>query len=323
MVVEVKPVAGPFVLGEGPHWDEETKSLYFVDINGQFLCKFNPATETVTKCALDRKVGFVLPVEGKKDQFLIGYGEDFAVVTWDGQSEKPQDVSIHVKGDPSPDNRINDGKADPTGRVYAGSMCEAKGANGEYLTGKATFYSVEKGEKFYYIDSLAENVRAFDYNKDTGDIGNEQVAFNVTANLGSPDGMTIDSEGKLWVACFKGGKVNDGQVVFDLKENNIKGIPDGMTIDEQGKLWVSVFGGGKIIRVDPDTKQLLFTLPVPAHQTTSVAWGGDNYDELYITSANFPDYIPEEERDKYSHNGYLFKATGLGVKGLPPTNAKL
>ncbi|KAI5712715.1 hypothetical protein M8J75_010670 [Diaphorina citri] len=284
MVVEVKPVAGPFVLGEGPHWDEETKSLYFVDINGQFLCKFNPATETVTKCALDRKVGFVLPVEGKKDQFLIGYGEDFAVVTWDGQSEKPQDVSIHVKGDPSPDNRINDGKADPTGRVYAGSMCEAKGANGEYLTGKATFYSVEKGEKFYYIDSLAENVRAFDYNKDTGDIGNEQVAFNVTANLGSPDGMTIDSEGKLWVACFK---------------------------------------GGKIIRVDPDTKQLLFTLPVPAHQTTSVAWGGDNYDELYITSANFPDYIPEEERDKYSHNGYLFKATGLGVKGLPPTNAKL
>ncbi|XP_026686766.1 regucalcin-like [Diaphorina citri] len=237
MVVEVKPVAGPFVLGEGPHWDEETKSLYFVDINGQFLCKFNPATETVTKCALDRKVGFVLPVEGKKDQFLIGYGEDFAVVTWDGQSEKPQDVSIHVKGDPSPDNRINDGKADPTGRVYAG----------EY----------------------------------------------------------------------------DGQMVFDLKENNIKGIPDGMTIDEQGKLWVSVFGGGKIIRVDPDTKQLLFTLPVPAHQTTSVAWGGDNYDELYITSANFPDYIPEEERDKYSHNGYLFKATGLGVKGLPPTNAKL
>lgn len=79
----------------------------------------------------------------------------------------------------------------------------------------------------------------------------------------------------------------------------------------------------QIIRVDPDTKQLLFTLPVPAHQTTSVAWGGDNYDELYITSANFPDYIPEEERDKYSHNGYLFKATGLGVKGLPPTNAKL
>lgn len=307
MVVEVKPIAGPYTIGEGPHWDEKSKSLFFVDIDGKLLCKYNPANETVTKCSIDEKVGFIIPVEGKADQFLLGYGGDFALATWDGKSEKPKDVKVHIKAEDNPENRINDGKADPTGRVYAGSMCEVKDG-GNFKTEKATLYSLENGEakvrltkvglsnglawsldhkKFYYIDSLLGNVRAFNYSKETGDIAN-------------------------------------GQVVFDLKGSNVQGVlPDGMTIDSEGKLWVAVFGGGKVLRIDPDSKELLLTVDIPAHQTTSVAWGGDNYDELYITSANFPDFIPAEEKNKYTHNGYLFKVTGLGVKGLPATNAKL
>lgn len=68
----------------------------------------------------DEKVGFIIPVEGKADQFLLGYGGDFALATWDGKSEKPQDVKVYIKAEDNPENRINDGKADPTGRVYAG-----------------------------------------------------------------------------------------------------------------------------------------------------------------------------------------------------------
>lgn len=54
MVVEVKPVAGPFVLGEGPHWDEESQYLYFVDIDGCLLCKYDPGTQSVAKCSLGK-----------------------------------------------------------------------------------------------------------------------------------------------------------------------------------------------------------------------------------------------------------------------------
>lgn len=61
MVVEVKPIAGPFTLGEGPHWDEKSKSLYFVDIDGKLLCKYNPANNTVTKCSLG-KLSFLAPI---------------------------------------------------------------------------------------------------------------------------------------------------------------------------------------------------------------------------------------------------------------------
>lgn len=306
MVVEVKPVSGPYTLGEGPHWDESSKSLYFVSIDDKLLGRYHPASQTVTKAVFDQKLGFVIPVEGKKNEFLLGYGGDFALATWDGSNSAPQNVRIYAKGDPDGDNRLNDGKADPAGRVFAGSMCQVK-VNNTWQLEKAKFFSLEKGEanlrldkvglsnglawsldhkKFYYIDSLLYNVRAFDYNKETGDLSN-------------------------------------GSVVFDLKKNGIDGIPDGMTIDAEGKLWIAVFGGGKILRVDPETKTRLFTLDVPAHQTTSVAWGGDNYDELYITSANFPDIIPDAEKPKYTHNGFLFKVTGLGVKGLPPTQAKL
>lgn len=306
MVVEVKPVFGPFTLGEAPHWDEGSKCLYFVDIDEKSICKYNPLHQNVTKCILDQKVGFVVPVQTKKDQFLIGYGGDFALVIWNGISEKPQNVSIYAKGDANPENRINDGKADPTGRIYAGSMCHVK-INGAWQTEKAKFYSLENGEakihldkvglsnglawsldhkKIYYIDSLLNNIRSFDYNKETGDIDNVSV-------------------------------------VFDVKGNNVPGSPDGMTIDAEGKLWIALFGGGKVIRIDPETNQLLYSLDVPAHQTTSVAWGGENYDELFITSANFINIIPENEKEKYTHNGFLFQVTGLGVKGLPPSQAKL
>uniref|UniRef100_A0A8D8TXX1 Regucalcin n=1 Tax=Cacopsylla melanoneura TaxID=428564 RepID=A0A8D8TXX1_9HEMI len=304
MVVEVKPIAGPFNLGEGPHWDEGSQSLFFVDIDGCAICKYDSASRTTTKCAIDRKVGFIIPVKDKTEQFMIGYGGDFAVVTWDGKSEKPQDLKIYAKGDPSVDNRINDGKADPTGRVYAGSMCQVK-VDGIWKKESSFLYNLEKGEakvlldkvglsnglawsldhkKLYYIDSLMGNVRELEYNKETGRIGNPKVVYSLTSDQGSPDGMTIDVEGKLWIASF---------------------------------------GGGRVIRVDPDTKELLLTLDIPAHQTTSVAWGGLNYDELYVTSANFPDIIPDEDKPKYTHNGYLFKVTGLGVKGLAPSQANL
>ncbi|KAL1446898.1 hypothetical protein WDU94_005576, partial [Cyamophila willieti] len=52
MVVEVKPIAGPYTLGEGPHWDEGSQSLYFVDIDGCAICKYNTSSGTATKCAI-------------------------------------------------------------------------------------------------------------------------------------------------------------------------------------------------------------------------------------------------------------------------------
>ncbi len=98
----------------------------------------------------------------------------------------------------------------------------------------------------YYIDSPTRVVSAFDYDDEAGTITGRRVAVTVPEELGSPDGMTIDSEGKLWVAHW---------------------------------------GAGAVCRWDPDGGHLLEKIDVPAAHTTSCAFGGEDLGDLYITTA--------------------------------------
>jgi sugar lactone lactonase YvrE len=97
----------------------------------------------------------------------------------------------------------------------------------------------------YYVDSHLDRVDAFDYNLESGEIENRRVAFAIPEEEGSwPEGMTIDSEGMLWVVLGRGSKVT---------------------------------------RWHPEEGRLLQTVDVPA-PTTSCAFGGPNLDQLYITT---------------------------------------
>ncbi|XP_023312824.1 regucalcin-like [Anoplophora glabripennis] len=113
-------------LGEGPHWDAETQSLYFVDIFGKSIHKYVPVTKKHTKAVIGTNhVSLIIPVRGEKDKFLISIGRELAIVTWDGESEKVSNVRklFEVDNDPNTiDNRFNDGKCDPSGRLWAGNV---------------------------------------------------------------------------------------------------------------------------------------------------------------------------------------------------------
>ncbi len=158
-----------------------------------------------------------------------------------------------------PGSFFNDGKCDPAGRFWAGThfsgseqlgslyrldpdlsvhrMVEGvKGSNG-------IAWSLD-GTQMYYIDTALRLVYAFDYGVETGEIENRRIAFDVPKEMGYPDGMTIDSEGMLWVALFNAFKVT---------------------------------------RWDPVAGRLLQTLDVPAFPT-SCAFGGPDLDQLYITT---------------------------------------
>jgi sugar lactone lactonase YvrE len=120
-------------------------------------------------------------------------------------------------------NRFNDGKCDPAGRFLAGTMDDA-----EQVT-SGNFYSFETGKPprrlfngirianglawspdhktFYYIDTATRQVRAYEYDVDSGNISNPRIAVEVPESMGWPDGMTSDMEGKLWIALWGGAKV--------------------------------------------------------------------------------------------------------------------
>lgn len=112
------------------------------------------------------------------------------------------------------------------------------------------------------------------------------------------------------------------QTIFTLENHGLAdGLPDGQTIDSDGNLWVAIFGSKKVIKIDPRRPEtLLDTIELPADEVTSVAFGGANLDELYVTTGR----LPFRNKDfSGPEHGALYKITGTGSRGLPPNNVKL
>jgi len=106
------------------------------------------------------------------------------------------------------------------------------------------------------------------------------------------------------------------RTAFDFKAEGVEGIPDGMTIDIDGNLWIAVFDGSKVIKVDPRKGKKIDQINFPTKNVTSVAFGGENLDILYVTSAKH--FLSEEELKAQPTAGALFEVRNLGTKGLAP-----
>jgi len=187
--------------------------------------------------------------------------------------------------------RFNDGKCDPAGRLWAGSM--GMGGN---IRGRAFLYrfdhdfsahtmldsiTISNGicwtadkKKMYYIDTPTMKVKEYDYEHESGEINFRRVAVEIPRGMGGPDGMTIDARGKLWVAHY---------------------------------------GGSAVCCYDPASGELLKRINVAAPNVTSCAFGGEDLKTLYITTAS--QGMNQEARDKYPQAGGLFYIE-LDVKGV-------
>ena len=271
-------------VGEGPLWDEERQVLYWVDILSSLLYIYDPATGENRALDVGRHVGTV--VTRASGGLMLAVREGFA--SFDLETQELTLIAnpeAHITG-----NRFNDGKCDPAGRFWAGTMAYENPTNQGSLYRLDTDLSVHKifGDvaisngiiwsldhtTMYYIDTLRKNVRAFDYADDTGDISNERVIINVPEEIGMPDGMAIDSEGMLWVAHY---------------------------------------GGSCVSRWNPNTAQLLLKIDLPVTQVTACAFGGPNLDTLFITSAAQELDAAELERQPLAGGLFSIKTPYQGV----------
>uniref|UniRef100_A0A1B6FH44 Regucalcin n=1 Tax=Cuerna arida TaxID=1464854 RepID=A0A1B6FH44_9HEMI len=308
MELNIEPVGSPTLLGEGPYWDEENQTLYYIDVVKPILFSFKPETGAHHSAEIEtggsnERVSFVIKIKDKKNKFVVAVKNRFTVVDWDGESPGPLTPQHLVDVESQDLCHLNDGKCDPSHRLWAGSLGHfPEGATGidQVEKEQGSLYSMQKDKsvvkrrgkvnlsnglawsidkkKFYYIDTVKYRIDSYDYDDATGDISNEKVAF-----------------------C--------------LKNNKVDGAPDGMTIDQEGMLWVACYNGYQVIRVDPNTGKLLQRLAIPSPNVTSVIFGGPNYEDLYVTTGTLQ--MTNEQIEKYPHSGCVFRVTGLGVKGTP------
>ena len=235
-------------LGEGPLWDWRENLLYFVDIEGQSIRRYDPETETELVIPSPQKVGTLgLCRDGR----LLAALEDGIYFVEDGTFTMAHE-KCEIEG-----FRFNDGKVGPDGRFYAGTMDkEGNGAFykldtdgtltklfGGVYTSNGLDWSAD-GKTFYYNDTHYMRTDAFDFDMETG-------------------------------------KISGGTTVYSYED----GHPDGMSIDENGNLNVAIWGLNKVMTINPATSELIGTIKTPAVQTSCTTFGGRDLKTMFITSA--------------------------------------
>ena len=276
-------------LGEGPVWDARTATLWFVDLRGEALLAWSetlggrrfpfPGTPTV-----------VVPVADSDDLVCVSRagiermratGEVEPLLRWTGEPAG---------------NRPNDGKCDPSGRLWVGTMDDAEQVHSgtlyrwsaaEGLSPMVRRVGVSNGlgwspaaDVFYFTDSLRQRIWRADFDLATGQIGPLERFVDVEEDAGAPDGLTVDSEGFVWSAHWDG--------------------------------W-------RITRYDPDGA-VDRVIPFPGPRPTSLCFGGPDLRTLYVTSARIG--VADADLARATEAGSLF-ALDCDVAGLPSTPLRL
>lgn len=247
--------------GEGPIWDSDRGRLLIVDImRGEVLDLRDPTTGRVESDDIARyHVGKVAAALRPRSAggFVVATEHGFSLFDRDFVAERAVPDVVTDAG-----IRMNDGGCDPQGRFYCGTMAydEKPGVASLYRlepdgTTSVAFDGVTisnglqwsaDGGTAYYIDTPTQCVDVFDYDGESGEFTNRRRFAEIDRSQGSPDGMTVDDEGGLWVALWSGGKVHH----YD---------PDGYLTD-------------------------VITVPGVSN-TSAVAFGGPDLDVLYITTS--------------------------------------
>jgi sugar lactone lactonase YvrE len=243
-------------LGEGPYWHAGRQSFFWVDIENGKLFENNLKTEKTKTRSFPHRLTVVL--EDKEGNLILGLDRKLArfdleteELTW--LCEVESEFPLH---------RFNDGKVDTNGRIWIGTLSTlfTEGAGSLYrvdldlkpekqldqLTISNGMAWTEDNRTFYFIDTPTRQIKAYNFDLESGEIEFERIAVEIAEELGYPDGMCIDKEGMLWVAHY---------------------------------------GGSGVFRWNPNTGELLEKIKLPAPHVTSCCFGGPNLDQLLITTA--------------------------------------
>lgn len=284
--------------GEGPLWSMGEQALYWIDIGRKALYRKEPAQERAQCWTLPDYPGCVAEISPGAIAVALGDGIQRLNLHTGA-------VSLISAAPPRcAGTRFNDGKVDPLGRLWVGTMQNNFGPNGESIAVEHALgalyrfdhegaHTIEENvycsntlawstdlRRFYFADSIRGEIYVYDFDAPSGQVRNKRIFF----------------------------------------EDGARGIPDGSAIDVDGCLWNARWDGGAILRITPDGK-LDRIIELPVRRPTSCAFGGPALDTLFVTSAR--NGLSSEELTRSPLSGSVFAITGAG-QGLsvPPMVCK-
>jgi sugar lactone lactonase YvrE len=267
-------------LGESPLWHGSEELFYWVDIATERLFSFDPTTDRTNLRYHGLMVTALCEVEGGGLVLVTSRG---LFVLRDGQLDTLAPLAL------SAEVRTNDGKCDPEGRIWFGTMdLETRRPLGELMVfdGKALRIVHDQvilsnglgwspsGDVLYHVDTGRRLIYRHDYDLETGSDSHREVFVDLSGSRAAPDGLAVDAAGNLWVAMWDGWRID----VFD--------------------------GNGENIHRES----------LPVQRPTSVAFGGVDLSQLYVTTAS--EGLERSDLEEHPHAGKLLRLDP-GTKGLP------
>ena len=271
------------ILGEGPVWSVEEQAIYWIDIKRPCIRRWIPSTGRHDRWMMPAEIGcFALREKGGA---VVALQNGFSLFDFEsGVFEHLVDPEEHL-----PDNRFNDGKCDPQGRFWAGTM-----DNDEVAMDAGALYRLDPDCRvtqirdgvgisnglgwspdhttMYYADSPALCIYAYDFDPATGDVSNERVFAEVD-----------------------------------------RGVPDGLTVDSAGYVWNAQWDAWRVVRYAPDGS-VDRIVDMPVQRPTSCMFGGSDLCDLYVTSASI--HLTQDELEEQPDAGNLFRIR-TKVAGMP------
>ena len=284
----------PCALGESPFWHPTEQQLYWVDIPGQQLHRCNVFMGSVESWAMPSEPGCIAPAASGGLVIALRDGI-YRAHQWGGTLQ-PLAAAQHD----TTTTRFNDGKADPTGRFWAGTMFEPRTAASAQLFSfdrgalqvKASNATIANGlawspdtKTIYWADTPTHTVRAWDWNQHTNTMSGERVFKQWP---GKPAGWQFGTAGY-------GGR------------------PDGAAVDVEGNYYVAMFEGARLCKLSPSGQELA-SIDLPALCPTMPCFGGDDLKTLYVTTASYQRSAAELQA--FPQSGCVFSAR-VDVPGLP------
>lgn len=275
-------------LGEGPRWHAQEKRLYWVDIAACALHRIDPASGADEARQFEAPVGcFAFLATGG----LLLAMQDELMLLDDWRGEPRPLVSAPFAGDP--DRRFNDGRTDPSGRFWVGSVNTAKSAvnaalycakgggdmaeiEGGMTTCNGAAFSAD-GRRFYHADTPSHALRVYDCDPASGALSGKRIFHQF------PQG---------------------------------RGRPDGGSVDEEGCYWSALFDGGRVVRLSPQG-EIVATVLLPVSRPTMIAFGGDDRRTAYVTSARIGLDAATLESEPLAGGIFSFRVDVPGVPEFP------